>query len=217
MNKRIKTLLQKEILIELRLQYSFYGVLLYVASTSFVLFMAISKPEKSVWIGLYWTILLFASVNAVAKSFLQESKGRMLYFYTITNAIDFIFAKLIFNALLMVIITILSWLLIQLFLGNPVLKTGLFILVSFLGCLSLAFLFTLLSAIAAKAQQNAALMAILGFPLIIPLLLILYKLSNICLNVTDNSFPYGLVAVIVGYNLLMLMLSIILFPFIWKE
>jgi heme exporter protein B len=217
MYKRIIALLQKEILIELRLQYSFYGILLYVASTSFMLFMAINKPEKNVWIGLYWIILLFASVNAVAKSFLQESKNRMLYYYTITSATEFIIAKLIFNTLLMLVVTLFSWLLIQLFLGNPIIKPGLFIIVSILGSLSLGFLFTLLSAVAAKAQQNAALMAILGFPLIVPLLLVLIKLSHIALTISDVNYPLGLLGILVGYNILLLMLSNLLYPFIWKD
>jgi heme exporter protein B len=217
MLKRIFALLKKEILIELRLQYSFFGILLYVASTTFLLFLAVSKPEKNIWIGLFWILLLFACVNAVAKSFLQESKGRMLYFYSITPAAEFIIAKLIFNALLMSIICLLSLALTQLFLGNPIIKPGLFLLITLLGSISFGLLFTLLSAIAAKAQQNAALIAILGFPLIVPLLLVLIKLSQIALSVTDTVFPVALVSILLGYNILIVMLSLVLYPFIWKE
>jgi heme exporter protein B len=217
MLKRVITLLKKEILIELRLQYSFYGVLLYVASTTFVLYLAINQPEKQVWVGLFWVILLFASVTAIAKSFLQESRGRMLYYYTICSAQEFIIAKLIFNALLMVIISLLSWLLVQLLLGSPVVKPWLFLFTTILGSISLGLLFTLLSAIAAKANQNAALMAILGFPLMIPLLLILIKLSNVALSVSNIYFPIDLIGILLGYNILIIMLSNILFPFIWKD
>jgi heme exporter protein B len=191
--------------------------LLYVASTTFVLFLAVSKPEKQVWIGAFWTILIFASVNAIAKSFLQESKGRMLYYYTITSAATFILAKLIFNALLMIVISLVSWFLVQLLLGSPVQKPLLFIFICVLGSVSLGLLFTLLSAIAAKAQQNAALMAILGFPLVLPLLLVLMKASNVALTISDNYFPIGLIGILVGYNILIILLSVILFPFIWKE
>ncbi len=217
MLQRIVTLLKKEIQTEIRLQYSFFGILLYVASTTFVLYLAINNPEKQVWIGLYWIILLFASVNAIAKSFLQESKGRMLYYYTITNPAEFIIAKLIFNALLMLVICIINWLMVQLFLGNPVIKPALFITVSILGCISLALLFTLLSAIAAKAQQNAALVAILGFPLIIPFLLVLIKVSHIALTINNIYFPLQYIFILIGYNVLLVLLSYILFPFIWKD
>lgn len=215
--KTIIALLKKEIQLELRQQYAFWGVLIYVASTTFLLFLAVSKPDKHVWIGLYWIILLFASVNAIAKSFLAESKGRMFYYYTLTSAVHFIISKLIFNAGLMLLIAVLSWSLVQVLLGSPIQQPFLFLTITFLGSVSFGLLFTLLSAIAAKAQQNAALMAILGFPLIIPLLLILIKLSNATLNVGTTIFPFTLLAILGAYNVLIILLSCILYPFIWKE
>ena len=33
------------------------------------------QPESTVYNGLFWMIQLFVCVNAVAKSFMQESKG----------------------------------------------------------------------------------------------------------------------------------------------
>src|SRR5690349_24582401 len=114
----IAALLKKDILLEIRQQYTFYGVLLYVASTIFVLYLAMGQPEAAVWNGLFWVIQLFVCVNAVAKSFLQESRGRMLYFYSIAGARDFILAKLLFNVLLMMIMSLVSLFLFMLLLGN---------------------------------------------------------------------------------------------------
>ena len=85
----------------------FYGVLLYVASTIFVVYLTMGEPEETVWNALFWVIQLFVCVNAVAKSFLQDSKGRMLYYYSIAGARDYILSKLIFNALLMMSMTLL--------------------------------------------------------------------------------------------------------------
>ena len=96
--RHILTLFKKEILLEFRQQYSFYGVLLYVASTIFVLYLAMGQPENTVWNGLFWMMQLFICVNAVAKTFLQESKGRQLYFYSICSPVHFMLAKMIFNA-----------------------------------------------------------------------------------------------------------------------
>ena len=92
---KIVALFKKDLLLEIRQQYTFYGILLYVGSTIFVLYLAMGQPEANVWNGLFWMIQLFVCVNAVAKSFLQEGKGRMLYFYSIAGARDFIIAKLV--------------------------------------------------------------------------------------------------------------------------
>src|SRR3954466_5432829 len=98
--KPLFALFKKDLLLEIRQQYSFYGVLLYVAATIFVLYLAMGQPEPGVWNGLFWMIQLFVCVNAVAKSFLSESRGRMLYFYSIAGGKQFIVAKLLFNVLL---------------------------------------------------------------------------------------------------------------------
>ncbi|HRA10746.1 MAG TPA: cytochrome C biogenesis protein, partial [Chitinophagaceae bacterium] len=109
-------------MLEVRQQYSFYGILLYIGATIFVLFNAMDTPESKVWNGLFWVIQLFVCINAVAKSFLQESRGRMLYFYSITSPANFVLAKLLFNSLLMLAMSLLSLLLFTLFLGNPMQK-----------------------------------------------------------------------------------------------
>jgi heme exporter protein B len=214
---RIYALVRKELLCEKRQQYSFIGILLYVAATSFVLYLAIGNPEKKVWNGLFWVIQLFVCVNAVAKSFLQESRGRLLYYYSLNSAADFILSKLIFNALLMVVMSLASWALVQLLMGSPVEKPGLFFFVAVWGAISLSLVFTLLSAIAAKARQNAALMAILGFPLIMPLVLVLIKTSTVALSAGNTPLPWALMGILIGYDVLIILLSLILFPFIWKD
>jgi len=213
---QIWTLFKKDVLLEIRQQYAFYGVILYVGATIFVLFMAIETPEDRVWNGLFWIIQLFISINAVAKSFLQESKGRMLYYGTIASPQNFILSKLLFNSLLMLVMSAVSFILFALFLGFPVIKTASFIGIMFLGGWCLSLVFTFLAAIAAKAQQNAAIMAILGFPIIIPQLLILMKVSNAVFN-ADTAIPAANILLLIASNGLVILLAIILFPFLWKD
>ncbi|HEX7846034.1 MAG TPA: heme exporter protein CcmB [Chitinophagaceae bacterium] len=214
--KRIFTLFKKDLLLEIRQQYSFYGILLYVGATIFVLYMAINEPEAKVWNGLFWVIQLFICINAVAKSFLQESRGRMLYFYSIASPRDFVLAKLLFNSLLMLLMSMLSLLLFRLFLGNPMDKIWQFIGLVLLGGWSLSLVFTFLAAIAAKAQQNAAIMAVLGFPIIIPQLLLLMRLSNTAFAPL-LTIPVEPVLLLVALDAMVILLAVILFPFLWKD
>ena len=214
--RHIYTLIKKDLLLEVRQQYSFYGILLYIVATIFVLYMTIREPEAKVWNGLFWMIQLFICINAVAKSFLQETRGRMLYFYSIVNPRDFILAKLVFNSVLMLLMSFLSILLFSLFLGNPVQKALPFIGLVLLGGWSLSLVFTFLSAIAAKAQQNAAIMAILGFPIIIPQLMLLMQLANTVFS-DKTGIAFSTLFLIVMLDILVVMLAVILFPFLWKD
>lgn len=214
--KQILTLFKKDLLLEIRQQYTFYGVLLYVGATIFVLYMAIEAPDNNTWIGLFWIIQLFISINAVAKSFLGESRGRMLYYHSIVSPQAFVLAKLLFNSVLMLVMALLSTILFSLFLTYPVQKTVPFIGLVFLGGWSLSLVFTFLAAIAAKAQQNAAIMAILGFPIIIPQLIVLMKVSAAVFT-TAIPVPLTNVLMLAASDVLVILLALILFPFLWKD
>jgi heme exporter protein B len=213
----IITLIKKDLLLEIRQQYSFYGVLLYIASTTFVVYLSMGQPEEKVWNGLFWVLQLFVCINAVAKSFLQENRGRMLYFYTIASPTNFVIAKLLFNALLMLLMNLLSLAVFTLLLGNPIAKMGEFLLISLLGGISLSLVFTFLAAIAAKAQQQAALMAIMGFPIIIPQLLLLMKISSAAFSSAIQLGWWQMIGMLIGLDLMIVALAYILFPFLWKD
>lgn len=209
--------MRKDLLLEVRQQYTFFGILLYIASTLFVLYLAMGAPESQVWNGLFWMIQLFICVNAVAKSFLQESKGRMLYFYTLAGPGDFIIAKLLFNLFLMALMSMVSLFLFQLMLGNPLENMWLFLGLVCLGGAGLSLVFTFLAAIAAKAQQNAVLMAIMGFPLIIPQLMLLMRISNLAFAEVVQSGLYFMLLLLIGLDIMVVALAYILFPFLWKD
>ncbi|MBY0477801.1 MAG: heme exporter protein CcmB [Chitinophagaceae bacterium] len=216
--KKITALFKKDLLLEIRQQYTFYGILLYIASTIFVLYLAMGQPEATAWNGLFWMNLLFICINAVAKSFLQESRGRMIYYYSIAGPLDFILAKLFYNVLLMLIMSLLSIVLFSFFLGSPFANTLQFLGITCLGGISISLVFTLLAAIAARANQNAALMAILGFPLIIPQLLLLVKISKSAFGeIFRDGALLQMVLLLSGLDVMVILLSVILFPFLWKD
>ncbi len=216
-SRLIFTLLRKDILLEFRQQYSFYGVLLYVTSTIFVLYMAMGQPENKVWNGLFWMMQLFICVNAVAKTFLQEGRGRQLYFYSLCSPVHFMLARMLFNALLMLLMNGISLFLFNLLLGSPMSHPMLFLGISCFGACSISLVFSFLAAIAARAQQNAALMAILGFPLIIPQLLLLMRLSTLAFSDVLQSGLFSIVGLLACFDVLVVLLSVILFPFLWKD
>lgn len=214
----IYILFKKDLLLELRQQHTLYGILLYVASTIFVLYLAMGQPESAVYNGLFWMIQLFVCVNAVAKSFLQDSKGRMLYFYSIASPVSFIVSKLIYSTLVMSVMIVLSLVLFRILFGDPVIYKMRFAGIALLGGLSLSLVFTLMAAIAAKAQQNAAVMAILGFPLIVPQILLLMKLSKSAFGeVFRDGALLQISLLLTGFDVMVIALAIVLFPFLWKD
>lgn len=215
--QKISTLIRKEATIEWRQKHTLFGVLLYVGSTVFAVYMMNGQPEPKVWNALFWLIQLFVTVNSVAKSFLQESQARYRYYYSIVSPSVFMASKLLYNMLLQLLISLVSLGLFWIMLGNPIIQIGLFVAVTFLGSLALSSVFTFLSAIAAKANQNAALMAVLGFPIITPVLMILSKLATKAIMPVYQQGWWQLALVLGLLIVLVIILSLILFPFLWKE
>lgn len=211
------TLVAKELKLEWRQKYALYGILLYVTSTIFVMYITLHNPAAETWNALFWVVQLFITVNTVARSFLQESSGRMLYYYTLAGAREFIVAKLLYNLLLMCILSLLSLFLYVILLGNPLINGWFFAGMVCLGGISLSLVFTMLSAIAARAGQNAALMAIMGFPLVIVLLLILVKASTTAFLPVYQPGLARMIVLLVGMDVLVVGISLILFPFLWKN
>jgi heme exporter protein B len=154
----------------------------------------------------------------MVKSFLQEAKGRMLYYYSITSPVVFILSKLSYNVLLMLAMNLVNLLLYTAFMGNPTTSFLQFLFIGLLGSMGLGLVFTMLAAIASKAMQQASLMAILGFPLIIPQLLLLVRLSKTAFSeVFRDGVPQQLVLLLVSLDILIVFLAVILYPFLWKD
>ena len=219
MKSPLLTLIKKDMLLEFRTRHTFFGLLLYIASTIFILYLSFpDSPDAATWKSLFWLIQLFICVNAVAKSFMQEGKGRMLYYYSVSHPRDYILAKIIFNILLMMTMSLISLGLMLFFLNNPVRDIITFIGITLLGGTGISMVFTLMSAIAAKAQQNAALMAILGFPVLLPQLLLLNRLSSTAFaEVFRQGAVWQLTGIILLLDLLVILLAFVLFPFLWKD
>lgn len=213
-----KALIKKEVLLELRQQHALFGMMLYIAATIFVLYLTMGETEAQTWNALFWVTQLFICINAVAKSFLQEAKGRMLYYFSITSPTVFILSKLTYNVFLMTLMNIINLLLYTAFLGNPTTSYLSFWGISFLGSIGLSLVFTMLAAIASKAMQQASLMAILGFPVIIPQLLLLVRLSKTAFSeIFKDNVPGQVVLLLISLDISVVLLAVILYPFLWKD
>ena len=215
--KAIFALMEKDFRIEWRQRYSLNGLLLYLASSIFLIYLSFEELQPVTWITLYWLVILFTAVTAVSRSFLQEGRARWLYYYTIAHPREVIISKLIYNSLLILLLAWIGLLLHSLFNQNPVSQPVLFFVTASIGSVSLAFTFTILSAIAAKATSNTTLMSIMSLPLIIPLFLLIIHLSKTSLLNHIENFPWNDISLIAGLDVLMIALSLILFPYLWRD
>jgi len=216
--KEIKLLLHKELLLEWKQKYAFNGLLMYVISTVFICYMSFRQiVDPPTWNALFWIILLFAAVNGAAKSFMQESRGRQLYQYTLASAQSVILSKMIYNQVLMLLLGVINLLFYSLFVGNPVQNMPMFLAGVMLGSFGFASALTMISAIASRAGNNTTLMAILGFPVLIPLLITIIRFSKNAMDGIAWVETYRYFIILLALNVLIAALSFLLFPYLWRE
>ncbi|MFM9839120.1 MAG: heme exporter protein CcmB [Cyclobacteriaceae bacterium] len=214
-------LIQKEFVLELRRKSVLSGLVLYLFSTVFIYYLTFSLRQNLinplVWSALFWVTILFSSVNTVAKSFIGEKKGQEIYFYSLTNPESIIISKLIYNFLLCALLSYSGFTLFILFINNPIADTLVFALTILLATWGFSASLTLLSGIAAKANNSNILMAVLSFPVVISILLLVIKITKNCIDGLDRSVSYDELLTLLAINCLVTAVSYLLFPYIWRS
>ncbi len=219
--KEVQALLWKEIKLEWRQRYALNGMILYIVSTIFICYLNFNLNQNLlnpiVWNTLFWIILMFTAVNTISKSFTQDSQGRLLYYYTLTSPYALILSKIIYNSLLMVILSLAGFGLYQFIMGNPVGDNGMYLLSLLLGSIGFASVLTMIAAIASKAGNSGMLMAVLSFPMVVPLLLMAIKMAKNAMDGLDPAVSLDEIYVLLAIDAIVIALSLILFPYIWKS
>ncbi|MEM9050782.1 MAG: heme exporter protein CcmB [Bacteroidota bacterium] len=219
--REVKAVISKDLRMELRQRHSIGGVLLYIIASVFVAYLGFKQVTNvATWNALFWIIALFAAFNAASRSFSAETPGRKLYLFSLASAEAVVIGKMLYNAILLLIMVFVGFAIYLLMLGSaPLLEAnwGALILALVLGAIGLSFTLTLVSALASQTDNNLGMMAILGLPVILPLLLLIMRFSKNAIDgiawAANGTYAWQIGAVVV----LSLGLSYILFPYLWRE
>jgi len=217
----ILSLLRMEVLLDLRQKHAWGGMLLYVVSAVYVCFLAVKGGlGTATWNALFWIILLFAAFNALARSFQREDQGRQLYLFTLADPRSVVLARTLYNAATMVVLSLLSLLFFALFIGTAALENAdltQFVGAVVLGGIGFATVLTLISAIAARAGNGLGLMAILGFPIVLPMLIAVMRASKLALDGVAFSVNSKYFLGLGLLDLITVILAWLLFPYLWRD
>lgn len=197
------------------------GLGLYLTSTVFICYLVFwinnSQLNALTWSALFWIMLMFTLISTAAKSFIGEKRGLAIYYYWLVSPQAIIASKILYNSILALVLSMIGWGLFTLFLGNPVQDLGAFALVVGLAGVGFAASLSLVSAIAAKADQNAVLMAVLSFPVVISILFLAIRATKNCVDGLGFSSIEEEIITLAALDGLVGAVSFLLFPFIWRS
>jgi len=197
------------------------GLGLYLFSLIFICYLTFNLQVNAInpmtWSALFWLIILFSIVNSVAKSFIGERKGVMIYYYSVASPQQIIVSKMIYNAALCLLISVLGYFLFSVLIFNPVQDTLYFFIGLILGSMGLAIALSFISAIAAKADNSNVLMAVLSFPVILSVLIMAIRITKNALDGIDRAASTDEILNLLAINCIAGALGYILFPYIWRS
>jgi heme exporter protein B len=214
---RIRDIFIKELSVEFRQRFAVGGILVFAATIVFIIYKSFNTVNPREWSILVWIIMLFAGLNAVVKSFLQETKGTYIYYYTLFDPVDVLIAKILYNVVFLCVLFLVIIGMMALFTGFPVRDIPLFAIGSLGGIAGISVVFTFVSIISAAGSGNATLMSILALPLILPVLLILLKVSAVSSGMMVDTAIHVDLWLLLAIDCILLGACILLFPVLWKS
>jgi len=214
---RISEIFLKELVVEFRQKYALGGIFLFSATIVFLVYKVFNQVSGLEWSIMLWIITLFAGLNAIVKSFVQEKKETYLYYYSLFDPLELITAKLIYNILFLGLLFVSILIFMSLFLGFPVKDPTLFFMGSTLGLTGIAIILTFVSLIANSEQSGSTLMSVLSIPLILPIMMLLLKITAVSLRLISDTSVDQDVWMLAGIDAIMLGTVIVLFPFLWRS
>ena len=219
--KILLLLIQKEFTLELRRKAVISGIGLYLVSLIFICYLTFSLRQNSIneatWSALFWLAILFSVVNSVAKSFIGEKRGMFIYYYSISGPHNIILAKIVYNTILCLLLSVCGFILFSVFIDNPIQDKLIFILLLCLTSFGFAAALSLISGIASKANNSNILMAVLSFPVVISILLLAIKVTKNVLDGIDPSSSFDELLNLLAINCILTALAYLLFPYIWRS
>ena len=214
-------LIRKEFILELRRKSVIAGISLYLFSLIFICYLTFTLKQNSIspatWSALFWLTILFSVVNSVAKSFIGEKKGTVIYFYSVASPQAIILSKIIYNTVLSLFLSLGGYLLFSIFIDNPIHDPLLFLTCLFLTSFGFSASLSLISGIASKANNSNILMAVLSFPVVIAILLMAIKITKNALDGIDRSASTDELLNLLAINCISTALAYLLFPYIWRS
>ncbi|MCB9310902.1 MAG: heme exporter protein CcmB [Lewinellaceae bacterium] len=214
--RKIRHILIKDWKIEFRQSFTFYSVLLFAATVVFFIYKSFNNINAREWSVLFWIIMLFSGLNAAMKTFLQEKKDTWHYYYTLFDPIDLLAAKLIYNTIFLLLLSLLVIGFMSWFMFFPIHDLRLFFLSLMLGVIGISTVFTFVSVLISAEGANTTLMSILSIPLLLPIMLLVLKSTQVSARLLVDTAVYEDITLLGGIDMILLGTIFLLFPYLWR-
>ena len=146
-----------------------------------------------------------------------EKKGVLIYYHYLLSPGSLILGKMTYASLLTFVLSIMGWLTFITLMGNPVTDIWMFLFCLLLGSIGFGTSLTLLSAIALRAGNSGVIMAVLGFPIVLSVLVMCIRITKYSIDGLGWDAASDEVLALAGIAGISSAASFLLFPYIWRS
>jgi len=212
---------RKDLQSELRSRYALNALGMFVVVSVAVMAFAAGTERLTPGVasGLIWVTMFFAATTGLGRSFVsEEERGTTLLLRLTVAPTPVYFGKLAINLLLALGSNVLIALLfLMMMTGAVVGSVGAFVAVVAVSSLGFAAALTIIAAIIARSSSKGALYPVLGFPVILPLMILgvdLLERAMLGDPVGELAGGLGMLGI---YTAAIVAVSYVLFDMLWKE
>ncbi len=211
---------QKDLKLELRNRYAVNALILFALSSLLLLRFTASLDAAGtrVQASVLWIVILFSAAVGLGRVFIsEEERGTVLLLQLNTKGSMVLGGKLLFNFGLTLLLTALTVAAYIVLLGVEVASPGPFSVMLVLGGLGLSGSMTLIAAIIARTTNQGPLLAVLSFPLLVPLLLTAVRGTEAAMRGTTLAQLNSEVLTLTAYAGAVITASFLLFDYVWTD
>lgn len=210
----------KDIRLEFRSRYAINSILMFGVTTLALVSFSLGQSGLATKVlgALFWIILFFSSTAGLSLVFVREEEAQTaLALRLAADPTAVYLGKLFFNftllTLMALVITPLFFVFTDASEGNLVA----FIFTLILGVIGLCAASTLVAAIISRAAMKGALFAVLSFPLMITLMILLVSATAKGMEGAPLAEISAELQALFAYSVIMITASLMLFRHVWED
>lgn len=211
----------KDLRAEFRERTSIVSVLLFAVTSLVVVAFGLAGRELGTDAAapLLWTVLFFAAFSGLAHVFTAEEEAATSEFLRMAASAESVFwGKLIFNLALLLLTASVVVPLFVVIADMAVPRPLPFLAVVTAGVIALASAATTVGAIVAKARIRGALFGALGFPIVLPLMMMAVVATRRAVGGDATEWSWFRDAGgLISYGVMIITVSLLIFPIIWEN
>jgi heme exporter protein B len=222
--KSVFAIVKKDLTVEFRTKHTINSMLLFAGITLLVFSYVVGLYVKSVPdIGpaILWLILIFTGMMGLSRAFVREKELGTLEGLKLSpvSPEEILTGKIIYNFILMLVVTIIVFPLFIVFLNFPIkggVALALFLLT--LGNLGFVIVGSAISVVVMNARARELLLPVVMFPVLFPVILAsVMALNKVLVDGATFIDITGEVKIISAYAGIMLVISLLTFEYALEE